>query len=65
MTGINYAPLLAYAIIVVRHHTVKQDVGIMLFQNKHCVREYSIQQLLTFVHFTMIVLAVEQRLGNG
>ena len=64
LTGINYLPLLGYAIITVRRHSAKQDVEQEMSQNSHYVRKYSVQQLLIFVPFAILALAVAQRLKN-
>ena len=64
LTGVNYLPLLTYAIIAVRHGTAKQDVETDLTRDRHYVRKYSIQQFLIFIPFAIILLAIEQKLKN-
>ncbi len=64
LAGLNYLPLLPYAIIVVRHETAEKDVEPGLSRDEHYVRKYSIQQVLIFVPLAVVVLAIEQKLRN-
>jgi len=62
LTGINYIPLLIHAVLIVREGTAAQEVAGGLARDKHYVRKYSTQQLLIFVPFAVILLAVFQEL---
>ncbi len=64
LTGVNYLPLLAYALLTVRNGTAEMDVRDELAQDRHYVRKYSIQQLMVFVPFALVFLAFIQVL-NG
>ena len=61
LTGINYIPLLVFAIATVRRGTAESDVQADLAANPHYVRKYSLQQFLIFFPLSMIVLALVQR----
>jgi hypothetical protein len=62
LTGINYVPLLIYAILIARRGSAKREVADGLSQDKHYVRKYSTQQLLIFVPLAVILLAAAQEL---
>ena len=62
LTGINYIPLLVYAVLITRAGTARDEVAGGLSQDKHYVRKYSTQQLLIFVPFAVILLAAAQEL---
>jgi len=62
LTGINYFPLLVYAVLIARAGTARDEVAGGLSQDKHYVRKYSTQQLLIFVPFAVILLAAAQEL---
>jgi len=61
-TGINYLPLLFYAVLIARAGTANGEVAGGLSQDKHYVRKYSTQQLLIFVPLAVILLAAAQEL---
>ena len=58
LTGVNYVPLLGYAIVAVRRGTALKDVEDDMAQDRHYVRKYSIQQFLLFIPFSMLVLTL-------
>ena len=60
LTGINYVPLLVYAMSIVRRGSATGEVAEGLSQDRHYVRKYSTQQLLIFVPFAVILLAAAQ-----
>jgi len=60
LTGINYIPVLAYAVLVIRGGDWKSEVAEGLATDPHYVRKYSIQQLLIFVPFAIVVLSLLQ-----
>jgi len=64
LTGVNYLPLLAYAIITAKRHSAKSDVEAEMSRDKHYVRKYSIQQLLLFIPLAVALLAAAQLLRN-
>ena len=64
LSGFNYIPLLAYAIVIVRRGAANQEVESELARNRHYVRKYSIQQLLIFIPFSVVLLAVVQILRH-
>jgi len=65
LTGINYIPLLVYAVLIARAGTARDEVDEGLSQDKHYVRKYSTQQLLIFVPFAVILLAAAQELRRS
>jgi hypothetical protein len=64
LTGVNYLPLLAYAVMISRAGTARMEVEDDLARDKHYVRKYSVQQLLIFVPFAILLLAAIQQLRN-
>lgn len=64
LTGINYIPLLMYAIVFAQDKTYKKEVGYELSHYKHYVRRYSIQQFLIFIPLLILLLAIIQKLNN-
>ena len=62
LTGINYLPILAYTIVLLRRRSWKSEVEEGLSNDRHYVRKYSTQQLLIFVPFAVVVLAAFQEL---
>jgi hypothetical protein len=59
-TGINYVPVLIYAVLIVRAGTAKSEVADEMSANPHYVRKYGVQQLLIFVPFAIVLLAAVQ-----
>ncbi len=62
LTGVNYIPLLAFAIVIARAGSASKEVGYGLANDRHYVRKYSTQQLLIFVPLAIITLTVIQSL---
>jgi len=62
LTGVNYVPLLAYATVIVRAGTAKFEIAEEMASDRHYVRKYSTQQLLVFIPFAVLLLAVAQEL---
>ncbi len=62
MTGVNYVPLLVFAVMIVRAGTARQEVEYGLSHDSHYVRRYSTQQLLIFVPLAILVLTAVQGL---
>jgi hypothetical protein len=62
LTGVNYIPLLTYAFVIVGSGTARKEVEYGLTHDRHYNRRYSTQQLLIFVPFAVLVLAVVQEL---
>ena len=60
LTGMNYVPLLAYAIMIIRGGSAKEEVAYYMSNDKHIVRKYSIQQLLLFLPLIVLLLSVSQ-----
>jgi hypothetical protein len=65
LTGINYIPLLAYAVVIVRAGTAAEEIKEGMSADRHYVRKYSTQQLMVFVPLAILLLAVEQELTKG
>jgi hypothetical protein len=59
-TGINYVPLLIYAIVIARGKTANLEVTQDLERDKHFNRKYSTQQLMIFIPFAILILAIAQ-----
>jgi len=57
LTGINYLPLLVYAIVLVRIHNAENEVSYGLSHDKHYNRKYSLQQLMIFLP-TVLLIAI-------
>jgi hypothetical protein len=64
LTGINYVPLLVYAVLVVRARTAAEEIQDGMSADRHYVRRYSVQQLLIFVPLAVFLLAVWQELAR-
>ncbi len=62
LSGLNYVPLLIYAVTIVRAGTAKEEIAEGMAADRHYVRKYSTQQLLIFVPFVVILLAAQQEL---
>ena len=62
LIGINYIPVLAYTIILLRTRSWKSEVEEGIATNPHYIRKYSTQQLLIFVPFAIVLLATYQEL---
>jgi hypothetical protein len=58
LTGVNYIPLLGYAILAVRRGTAMRDVEADMARDRHYVRRYSTQQFLIFIPFSMLALTL-------
>ncbi len=62
LTGINYIPLLVYAIIIARSRTAEKEVSYGLEHDKHYNRKYSVQQLMIFIPLTIVILTILQEI---
>jgi len=62
LTGLNYAPVVLYTVVIVRARTWKSEVAEEMASDPHYVRKYSVQQFLIFVPFSIIILAIVQEL---
>lgn len=62
LTGLNYLPLLIYAVVIVRGGTAKNEVEYGLTHYEHYNRKYSIHQFLIFVPLFVLLLAIIQEL---
>jgi hypothetical protein len=60
--GIDYAPLLAYGILILRRSSPKEELGEELDDIPHFRRKYGIQQTLLMVPLVIPALAVTQEL---
>jgi hypothetical protein len=61
LLGLNYVPTLAYAIDIARKNSAKKEAGAELADRKKIV-SYSLRQLIIFVPFSIILLAIWQEL---
>lgn len=59
-TEVNYVPLLFYAMVIARKGSAKKEVEYGLAHNKHCVRKYSLQQLVIFIPLVVLLVALAQ-----
>jgi len=64
LTGINYVPLLTYAILIVRAGSAAREIEAGMAADRHYVRKYSTQQLMIFVPLLVLLLAVKQELTS-
>ncbi len=64
LTGLNYLPLLAYAVLIVRRRSAKVEVEEDLARDRHYVRKYSTQQFFLFVPLFVLLLALVQRVSH-
>jgi len=62
LTGINYVPLLVYALLIVKARSAAKEIEGGMSVDRHYVRKYSTQQLFIFVPLTVLFLAVGQEL---
>jgi hypothetical protein len=62
LTGINYVPLLVYAIIITKAKDAEKEVAYGLAHDKHYNRKYSLQQLLIFIPLAILFLAIADEL---
>lgn len=62
LTGINYVPLLTYAVVIVRKGSAAKEIEAGMAKDRHYVRKYSTQQLMIFVPLLILLLALEQEL---
>jgi len=60
LTRIDYLPILAYAIVLVRNGSAEKEVSYGLSHDKHHNRKYSIQQLLIFLPIAVFLIAILQ-----
>lgn len=58
LTGINYVPLLFYAIVIAKSGSAQREVEQDLAQNKHYIRKYSLQQLIIFIPLFVLLIAI-------
>jgi hypothetical protein len=65
LSGTNYIPLLAYAILIVRAGTAAEEIKEGMAADKHYVRKYSTQQLMVFVPLAILLLAIKQELAKA
>ena len=59
LTGLNYVPLLLYAIVTARKGSAKTEVE-GLANDKHYIRKYGSQQLMISVPLTISIIAIIQ-----
>jgi hypothetical protein len=62
--GVNYLPLLIYAVALVRSGTARQEVAHELEQAQQSQRRYGAQQFLLAVPFAVLVIAVVQTIAR-
>jgi len=60
LTGLNYVPLLFYAIVIVRARSAEGEVAYGLAHDRHYNRRYSTQQLIIFIPLVVLILALYQ-----
>jgi hypothetical protein len=60
LLGINYVPLLFYAIAIVRHKSAHREVAEELAHRDRIVRRYTVPSLLLLVPLVVPVLAIIQ-----
>jgi len=65
LTGLNYVPLLIYAVLIVRGGSARKETEYGLSHDRHYVRKYSTQQLLLFVPLAVMALAIAQELKQS
>ena len=65
LTGINYGPLLFYAIVIAKSGSAQREVEQDLAQNKHYIRKYSLQQLIIFISLVVLLIAIVQEIKKA
>ena len=60
LTGINYIPLLVYAIIIARSRTAQKEAAYGIEHDNHYNQKYSVQQLTIFIPLTIVILKILQ-----
>ena len=58
--GVNYVPLLLYAITIVRHRSAQGEVADEAADRDRSFRRYRLQSLLLLVPFVVPILAIAQ-----
>jgi hypothetical protein len=64
LLGLNYVPLLVYAIIINRSNSAKEEVNVELSHPAKYYSKYGVQQALLLVPFAIPVLAIRQELAR-
>jgi hypothetical protein len=59
LIGLNYVPLLLYAITIARKGSAKTEVE-GLANDKHYIRKYGLQQLMILVPLAILIIALVQ-----
>lgn len=62
LVGVNYVPLLLYAIAIARRDSAREEVARELADKDRSVRKYSLQQFLLLVPLSIPILAIAQEL---
>lgn len=60
LLGLNYVPLLLYAIAITRNHSAREELGSELDDREQAMRKYRRFSLLLLVPFAMPILAMLQ-----
>lgn len=60
LTGLNYVPLLFYAIVIVLARSAESEVAYGPAHDRHYNRRYSTQQLIIFIPLAVLILALYQ-----
>lgn len=64
LTGINYIPVLVYAVVIVRGKSAAEEIREGMSADRHYVRKYSTQQLIIFVPLAVLLLTAWQELSK-
>lgn len=62
LTGINYVPLLVYAVVIVRAGSASKEIEAGMTADRRYVRKYSAQQPMIFVPLLILGLSLKQEL---
>jgi hypothetical protein len=62
--GLNYLPLLLYALVIARRGSAREEVARELSERDRYVRRYSLQQFLLLVPLVVPALAIGQELAR-
>ena len=62
LVGVNYAPLLFYAIVISRRGSAKNEIGDDLARSKQYIRKYGSQQLIILIPLAISLIALVQEI---
>jgi len=65
LVGVNYAPLLLYAIVIVKRGSAESEISHDLARSKQYIRKYGSQQILILLPPAIILVALVQEMKKN